>query len=234
MQDCRPRACRIFLRHRQGHRLPVHVHARAIRDAQGEIIGAVEVFEEALAPARQAIRELKSFGCLDDLTGAANRRYGEMRVRQALDSLNELGIPFGWLRIGLDSADQLQHRYGHGMIDTAMKTIAGTLDGNLGSFDMLTRWSSAEFRIELHYSSRFELAEVAEKLVTLVRLSAVEWWGDRLRVTVSAAGGTAEPGDTLESLEERVAGVFESCHAAGGNRAAIAHLQAPERSSCSR
>ena len=86
---------------------------------------------------------------------------------------------------------------------------------------MLTRWTKAEFRVEVHYSSRVELADLAEKLVVLVRASALEWWGDRLRISVSIAGATAEHGDSLDSLEARVVDIFEDCRAGGGNRAAI-------------
>lgn len=221
IEDGRPRECVVFLRHRHGHRVPVRVRSSPIRDSQGAIIGAVEVFDPASAPARHAIWQLQNFGCLDELTGAANRRYGEMRVRQALEGLNEFGIPFGWLRIGLDGTEGFEQRYGHGIVDAALKTIGGTLDGNLGSLDVLTRWTRTEFRIEVHYSSRVELADLAEKLVVLVRASSLEWWGDRLRMSVSIAGATAEHGDTLDSLEARVAGVFEGCRAAGGNGAAI-------------
>jgi PAS domain S-box-containing protein/diguanylate cyclase (GGDEF)-like protein len=232
MQDSKPRECVVFLRHRQGHRLPVHVRARSIYDSHGQVVGAVEVFEEALAPARKTIGELKAFGCLDELTGAASRHYGEMRIRQAVQALDEFGIPFGWMRIGLDSTELLEQRFGHGLIDAAMKMIHHTVDVNLGSLDVLTRWSKAEFRVEVHYSSRLELADTAEKLVTLVRVSALDWWGDRLRLTVSVGAGTAERGDTLESLEARVAGVFESCRAGGGDRAAVAHTQTSERNAC--
>jgi hypothetical protein len=45
-----------------------------------------------------------------------------------------------------------------------------------------------------------------------------------LRVTVSVAGATAEPGDTIDSLEERVGQVYEGCLASGGDRTAVAHL----------
>ena len=232
--DGHPRECAVFLRHRHGHRVPVRVRSSPIRDSGGLVIGAVEVFDQTSAPARHAIRQLEEFGCLDELTGAAHRRYGEMRVRQALEGLNEFRIPFGWLRIGLDANERLDHRYGQGVIDAALKTIAGTLDGNLGSLDVLTRWTKAEFRVEVHYSSRLELAEVAERLVALVRMSALEWWGDRLRVTVSIGGATAEHGDSLDALEARVADVFESCRASGGDRAAIARLLGEDRNSCLR
>ena len=205
MLDGRPRECTIFMRHRQGHRVPVHVRSRAIRDPDGAVIGAVEVFEEANAPDREGIRALEPFGCLDELTGAATRKYGEMKVRHSLEALNVFGIPFGWLRIGLDNRDELEHRYGYGMVDAAVRTIAATLDRNLGSADLLSRWSRTEFRIEGNHCARVKLAEIADHLLTLVRASSLEWCGDRLALHVSIGAANAEHGDSLESLEARVA-----------------------------
>jgi len=232
--DGKPRECAVFLRHRHGHRIPVRVRSSPIHGAAGEIVGAMEVFDELLAPARHALWQLQDFGCLDELTGAAKRKYGEMRVRHALEGLNEFGIPFGWLRIGLDDVERLEPRYGHGVVEAALKTIAGTLDGNLGSLDVLTRWTRTEFRVEVHYSSRVELADLAEKLVTLVRLSTLEWWGDRLRVTVSIAGAAGEYGDSLDTLECRVAEVLEGCRAGGGDRAAVFRSLPEGANRCSR
>ena len=223
MQDGRPRECVIFLRHRQGHRVPVHVRSRAIYDREGKAIGAVEIFEEAVAPARGALTELHPFGCLDAATGAANRKYGEMRVRQSLEALDRFEIPFGWLRVGLDKLEELEQRGGHAIVDAALKTIAATLDRNIGSFDVLTRWTRTEFRIEVSHCSRLELADLAEKLLTLVRASSVEWWGDRVRVSISIAAGNAERGDDLDTLESRVGAVFESVAASGGDRFAMTH-----------
>jgi hypothetical protein len=66
----------------------------------------------------------------------------------------------------------------------------------------------------------------------LVRASSLEWGGDRVPVTVSIGGVMASFGDTTESLEARVQRVFESCRAAGGNRAAVAHAGAEEETPC--
>jgi hypothetical protein len=70
----------------------------------------LETFEETSAQARHALWRLGSFGCLDELTTAANHRYGEMRVRQAIEGLSEFRIPFGWLRIGLDQTEEFERR----------------------------------------------------------------------------------------------------------------------------
>jgi diguanylate cyclase (GGDEF)-like protein len=138
--------------------------------------------------------------------------------------MNLFEIPFGWLRVGLDGAENLERGFGHGMVDAAVKMIAATLDRGLGSLDVLTRWDPTEFRVEVGRCSRSELAATAERLRLLVHASTVEWWGDRLGVTVSVGGATAETGDTIQTLEERVNGVFEDCLASGGDRAAVAHL----------
>ena len=54
----------------------------------------------------------------------------------ARQALNSFGIPFGWLRIGLDHFEDLERRYGQGMIDAALKTVTGTVEGNLGPLDV--------------------------------------------------------------------------------------------------
>lgn len=224
MLDDKQRENTVFLQHREGHRLLVQVQSRPIHDAYGAVVGAVEVFEDAVTPLVHRRHQLESFGCADSSTRSAHRKYGEMMVRQALEALNTFEIPFGWLRIGLDGALDLDRGFGHGMVNAAVKMIAAALDRNLASLDVLTRWETAEFRVEVNGCSRSELAAAAERLRLLVRASTVEWWGDRLRVTVSVGGATAEPGDTLESLEERAAQVYEGCVASGGDRSAVAHL----------
>ena len=224
MQDGKAHETTAFLLHREGHRLLVQLQARPIHHANGVIAGALELFEEVSAPMRSRARELEDFGCSDISTRAANRKFGEMMVQQALEALNAFEIPFGWLRIGLDGAENLHHGYGQGMVDGAVKMIAATLDRSLGPLDVLTRWDGAEFRVEVSRCSRSELAAAAERLRLLVRASTLEWWGDRLSVTISIGGATAEPGDSIETLEQRVSEVYDGCHAAGGDRAAIAHV----------
>ena len=224
MLDGKPHESTVFLLHREGYRLLVQLQARPIHDSAGAVVGALEIFEELAAPPHDRTRELEAFGCSDASTRAANRKFGEMMVRHALEAFDAFEIPFGWLRIGLDSAEDLDHGYGHGMVDAAVKMIAATLDRSLGLLDVLTRWEPAEFRVEVGRCSRSELAAVAERLRLLVRASTLEWWGDRLGVTVSIGGATAESGDTIETLEHRVGAVYEGCRAAGGDRAAVAHL----------
>ena len=213
MLDGKPRECTIFLRHRHGHRIPVLVRSRAIHDSAGTIIGAVEVFEKANPAAAVDRQILDAHGCLDPLTEVANRAFGEFKLEQALSTLTSFGIPFAWIAAELENVEELQHRYGHGMIDSAMKMLAKTLESNVGNFDKLTRWHNTAFRIEAHSFWQQGLDELIGKLVTLSRASNVDWWGDPVRVTLSIAGVLAEPEDTKAALEARVAERLERVRA---------------------
>jgi len=46
MRDGQSREAPVYLRHRAGHRVPVHVRAVPLRDEKGNICGAAEIFEE--------------------------------------------------------------------------------------------------------------------------------------------------------------------------------------------
>jgi GGDEF domain-containing protein len=206
-----PRENTLYMRHRHGHRIPVRIRSQAICEAGGERVGAVEVFEETTEAALPDLSNLAAYDCLDE-TGALKRPFGEMKARQAVEALNLFGIPFAWLRIALDDIDQLDHRYGHGMVEAGLKMIAETVASNLKTLDWLTSWDRGEFRIEARGYSLVELEELRRTLQMLVRKSTLEWWGDPVRLTVSIAWRMAEPGDTLESLER-----WENEATAGGD-----------------
>lgn len=50
MNDGRERDAKVWLHHSKGHLVPVIVHAKALRDDSGTVIGAVETFYDASAP----------------------------------------------------------------------------------------------------------------------------------------------------------------------------------------
>ena len=200
MENGAPHEATLYMRHRHGHRIPVHIRSQAICEAGGTRVGAVEIFEEAAAHALPDLSNLAAYDCLDE-TGALKRPFGEMKARQAVEALNLFGIPFSWLRIELDEMDRLDHRYGHGMVEAAVKMIAETVTANLKTLDWLTYWDRGEFRIEARGYSLMELEDLRRTLQMLVRKSTLEWWGDPVRLTVSVTVRMVERGDTVESLE---------------------------------
>jgi PAS domain S-box-containing protein len=200
MEHGAPHECKLFVRHRNGHRIPVNIRSHAICESGGERVGAVEIFNEATETALPDLTNLAGYGCLDDI-GTLKRPYGEMKARQALEALNLFGIPFAWIRIALDDIAGHERRYGPGMVSAAIKMIAATLASSLKTLDWLTYWAAGEFRIEARGYSLGELDELKRSLPMLVHKSTMKWWGDAVRLTASVSVRMAQRGDTLESLE---------------------------------
>jgi PAS domain S-box-containing protein len=46
MVDGEPREAEVFLRHREGHRVPIRVRTSPVRDREDKVIGAVEIFDD--------------------------------------------------------------------------------------------------------------------------------------------------------------------------------------------
>jgi PAS domain S-box-containing protein len=125
MEHGTPHECTLYMRHRHGHRIPVHIRSQAICEASGERVGAVEIFE-VVTPVLPDLRNLAAYDCLDELTGVLKRPFGEMKTRQAAEALSLFGIPFAWLRIAIDDLDGHERRYGQGMVESAVKMVAET------------------------------------------------------------------------------------------------------------
>ena len=124
--DCSPLAAcvrdgsayeaQVFLRHKQGGRVPVAVRVQPIRAADGSIVGAVEIFSDETAHhvARREAEELERLAFLDQVTHLPNRRYLEMALRTALNEYHVHKDTFGLMVIDLDRFKTINDRFGHG------------------------------------------------------------------------------------------------------------------------
>jgi len=209
----------VSLRHKSGHRLLVRLHAAPIRDAHGTLIGAMENFEEVVSTAGFAERQnkLAAYGCLDQDSGVLNHAMVQTHLREALASFAEHRVPFSILCIGIDRLDAIKSRYGGGAL-TAMIRVAGqTLENSLRPTDFLGRWMENEFLVVLMECSDDEVARVGERLRKMVNQCKVEWWGDKLEVTVSMGAASARTADTAELILQRAQDGLRDCVKQGGN-----------------
>ena len=94
MLDGQERECRVFMHHKSGHLVPVQVKARALRDKDGAIVGAVEVFSDDTDYRRLAdeVSDLQSLALLDPLTQLGNRRYLDRCLQMRLTDHERYGV----------------------------------------------------------------------------------------------------------------------------------------------
>lgn len=209
-EDGKPRESILYIRHRQGHRVPVRMRAHAIHNDKGEVIGLAEIFARATAQGRTELAEAARHLGHDALSGAQNRAYGEMRLAHELEAVKRFGLAAAWMRVEIDGVDELRQRYGPSMVDTTVRMVAHTIDANIKSYDGLVRWDDTSFRVMVRHAVEARVSELARRLELMVRTSQVEWWGEGRTVTISIAAVMATADDTVDSLEERVEQALES------------------------
>ncbi len=223
MQDGQKREAEVYLRHADGHRVPVEVRSAPIYNEKGEIVGAVESFSNnaILLEARRRARLMQRAALTDPLTGVANRRRIESRIKGELILFQETGSPFGALFCDIDHFKKINDQYGHAAGDAILKMIAQTLQNNVRSSDEVGRWGGEEFVVVVENMDLSRLKMFAAKLGTLIAQSRLDFENNSLAATISIGGTIAMTGDTLDSLIRRADALMYQSKKAGRNRATV-------------
>ena len=224
MQDGQPREVYVYLRHAEGHRVPVQVRSTPIRDDSGEIIGAVETFNKGISPekAERRMRKLKQTALLDPLTSIGNRRHLESRLKTSMFDFRENRLSFGLLFCDIDHFKNINDTFGHNRGDNVLRMIAQTLRANIRETDTMGRWGGEEFLVILRDIEVESLQSIGEKLLNLVRESHLVLSDKRiLSATISIGGTLVRETDTIDSIVERADRLMYQSKANGRNRITI-------------
>lgn len=220
--DRKPRAAEVFLRHKDGHRVPVHVRISPLQNGskRNAATGAVEIFSDNTDKLDLTTRmtELEQMAMLDSLTGIGNRRHVEQSLENLLAQFRRYGWPFAVIFLDIDDFKRVNDVFSHAVGDKVLKMVASTLQRNLRSFDLLGRWGGEEFIIALANVDEPRMREIIIKLRQLVAASS--FWIDEQRVgaTVSAGATLALPDDTLDTLVDRADKLMLTSKRSGKNR----------------
>lgn len=225
MQDGKDREAEVYLHHADGHRVPVIVRGSALRDEQGNIIGAVESFSNNsnLIGTRRRLRDLRQAALTDPLTGIGNRRHVEGRLSATLAEFKSSARLAGLLFMDVDRFKQFNDTYGHNTGDKVLRMVAQTARHALRATDTLGRWGSEEFIAILHDANHDSAVRiVAEKIRALVEQSHLDVDGETpLAVTLSIGGTLIQPEDTFDSFVGRADQLMYRSKQAGRNRVTV-------------
>ena len=224
MDDGEPRDAEVFLRHHEGHRVPVRVRTTPVRDRLGQVIGAVEIFDDStdLAAVRREVSELRDLAMRDALTGLPNRRHFEMSIASRVAELAGYGRRFGLLIADIDRFKVVNDRHGHAVGDAALRTVARTLLESSRALDDVSRFGGEEFALTITDVDESRLRPVAERFRALVERSRVRAGGVDIPVTISIGGTIAAVGDTAAAIFERADAALYQAKEAGRNRVVLA------------
>jgi diguanylate cyclase (GGDEF)-like protein/PAS domain S-box-containing protein len=216
----------VFLRHKDGHRIPVSLKTMPLIDGSGKIRGAVEIFrddstENYLNEKLTELEKQTEKALYDPLTNLPNRKFLEGNLAARFDEMKRYEWKFGLLFIDIDHFKDINDTYGHTVGDRVLQMVSSTLQKNARPSDIIGRWGGEEFVAIIVNVDEKHLGKVAERFRILVAGSGFPFEKAAVRVTISIGGTIAKPADSIESLIKRADRLMYKSKKSGRDRIAI-------------
>jgi len=220
IRDGQPRQSKIYLRHKDGHRVPVSVRVLPMWNGNGSIVGALEIFSDASGKknTEKRVFELERLAFRDALTGLPNRRFMELKVEQSLEEHERFSRLYGLLLFDLDAFKKVNDTHGHDIGDALLKAVAETLMHGLRPPDIVGRWGGEEFLVLMPDLDAVGLGDLAERCRALIAQSSVNAGSARIAVTASIGATVLGHSDTAESAVRRADELMYQSKHSGGDR----------------
>lgn len=220
--DAQPRETEAFLKHKQGHRVPIMIRTTPLQDSKGEIIGGVEVFSDnsRMFSTQSRITQLEEEVNNDGLTGLYNRKLLDLKLESLIHEANYLS-PAAVLFLDIDRFKKVNDKYGHDAGDRVLQTISQTFKQNIRDKDIVGRWGGEEFMIILVDLKPGYLLEIANKIRILTQSTSILWNTEEIHITVSIGGTMINTTDSVATIIQRVDQLLYKSKEDGRNRVTI-------------
>ena len=218
INDGQHREADVLLRHKNGHRIPVHVRIYPIY-GQGEVVGALEIFTRS-APSRyddRLIESLTDRAMKDSLTNLPNRTYLESYIEYKLSEALRYKIPFSVIVADIDDLTGFNHYYSRVTGDVVLQSIAESFRSNFADPDKIGVWSAGMFVGVFSYCDTASIYSIADKVRMLASRSAVYYRDRYLGLTVSVGITVSHPNDTAQTLVARAEALMRISKQRGKN-----------------
>jgi len=167
----------------------------------------------------EAVAKLQEYADRDGLTGIANRRYFEARLRDEFTRWQRYGGDMSVLLFDLDHFKKINDQFGHGVGDTVLRLMAQRVSAVLRAQDSFGRFGGEEFALLLPCTPLADAMVVADKIRNVIAETPVEVQGTTVQVTASVGGAAARLGTpSYEVLINEADAALYSAKRQGRNR----------------
>ncbi|TAM68146.1 MAG: sensor domain-containing diguanylate cyclase [Mycobacterium sp.] len=177
-------------------------HGKPYTDAQRKtdgLIAALRVVDDQVE-AEQRLERLARF---DTLTGLVNRTEALARLEAALEQPQPLGTRVGVLFCDVDHFKAINDKWGHGMGDVVLATVAARIRASVRRGDTVGRTGGDEILILLPgVRSADELSQIAEKIRRRVA-EPIHVSGNTVCATLSIGASLARPAESVDAVTAR-------------------------------
>lgn len=217
----------------------LHITAAPLRNACGELIGAVQTMhdiseqrlvEESL---RQSEERFHLLSIIDRMTGLYNARHFAQRLAEEMDRSQRYRHPLALIIIEVDDFKRFNETWGQAQGDQVLVRLAECIGACLRRIDQAFRLGHEEFVVLLPQTDMDNAVAAAERLCQLFASSEINpVAGKCIRCTVSIGVTTCAPGESPRDFVARAeSGTYEA-NRLGKNR--VIRIPAPESSPESR
>lgn len=155
----------------------------------------------------------------DALSGVANRKAFDDRLRLMLAYHRRDGVPFVLMLSDLDHFKWVNDTYGHQAGDRVIKQLGALLVQLVREGDFVARLGGDEFAVLLPHCDLDSAAAVASRLCSeATRTNFGVAMTEATAITVSAGLAIVQPGDTAESLFDRADAALYASKNGGRNQ----------------
>lgn len=191
-----------------------------------------------MASLRQDLETVRRDALTDALTGVANRKQFDQRLREASANAMEAGAPLAVMLMDIDRFKDFNDRYGHDTGDEVLKLVARHLREHVKGKDLPARFGGEEFAVILPDTRLADAVRLADQIrAHLSHRQVTHRSTQRVydRVTVSVGVASYQYGEPLADLLRRTDDALYAAKRAGRNRvcseAVVAGARVPHASS---
>ena len=195
----------IFLRHKEGYRVPVRLRSAPVRDGGGTIIATAQVFEERNLALGLGYH-LNARGVqnhVDASTGISDASSTGAYLEACLRDFADDGMVFGVVVIVIDDLDRIRRTYGASAARRLLHMLAATVGKSLYEGDIVGHWAEDRFIAILLDCRQTMLERAAVMLKNVIQTAAMPWWGDWISASATLGATAVRAGDTVDTLLSR-------------------------------
>lgn len=163
----------------------------------------------------------------DGLTGLYNHRVFQEKLESYLENAKRENATFkeiSLLLLDIDHFKQMNDTYGHPFGDQVLKRVAGAIQENVRSYDVVARYGGEEFAIILPGCNAITAMKVADEIRQAI--SRIDFKKGLNQIQVTVSGGIATfPSDARERAELLERADIALYHAKRNGRNQIWHWQ---------
>lgn len=200
-REGRSTEARLFLRHKEGQRVPVLIRTIPLRDENGRVRAVAELFQaESVGPDGLCwiSEHIDRFDREMGLPSAAASRA------QLQLSLSRSDIQTAAFVVEIERLRDMAVNRGREMANVALRALAQTVSRLLTMPHYLGCWPDARLLAVVPNCGPELLQTVAESLENTGSACGVTWWGERVVCRVRVRATVLHQTDTLESLLNRI------------------------------